>query len=93
MRSVLVIASLLFSAFFLFSLATPDPVDVRGDGNGVPTFTDSDADFALRSSFTIALAHHLRLEYLPFVRQVFSLPTLSVSSNFHRRPPPLSFLP
>jgi hypothetical protein len=94
MRSVLAIASLLFSTLLIFAVVTPDPVDVRGDdGNRVSSFTESYAHFALCGSFTIALAHHLRLGYLPFVAQVFSIPTLTVSGNFYRRPPPLSFLP
>jgi hypothetical protein len=94
MRSVLAIASLLFSTLLLFAVVTPDPVDVRGDhGNRVSSFTDSDADFALCSSFAAAFAHHLRLGYLLFVAQVFSIPTLTVSSNFYRRPPPTSIVP
>jgi len=85
-------AILFLSALFLFSVVTPEPADVQGyNDSSCPAFVESDAAYALCSSFTVTIECHIRPEGLPLVEQASFAPALSVSGNLYRGPP-LSFL-
>ena len=94
MRSTFTIVSVFLAGLFLFSVLTPEPSEAQGyEGNVIPVFVEGDAAFALCSSPVVTSEHQPQLGYLPFVEQVFSVPTFTISSNCYRGPPLLSFLP
>ncbi len=87
-QTLLGIVSLILSVFFIFSVVTPESVDVQAyAANAVTAFVESDQPITVSSNPDLTRDHEFRLGYLPSTEDIFPILTLSVSCNFHRGPP------
>ncbi len=94
MRIAVSVISLFLSIFLFLSIATPDPLVAQGnEAKGTAGNVDQE-DFALCTTGpSLPVEHVFPRGYLQVFRQVFSVPTLTASTGFYRRPPPFSLLP
>ncbi len=81
----------LVAALPLFFALTPELAYVQGyeDIAGFSSFVDGDTEFALCSSFTVAVESHLCIGYLPLFEEKCFLRCPIISISHPRAPPSL----